>query len=125
MTSNELCLCGSLKKYAACCQPLHQNTQLAQTPEQLMRSRYCAFALKLNQYLLKTWHPQTRPTTLNLDDQPHWVKLQILSSKQSGDSGKVHFRALYNEQGEVGFMEERSDFIRENGQWLYVSGKVK
>ncbi|MAK71971.1 MAG: Zn-binding protein [Idiomarina sp.] len=125
MTSNELCPCGSSKGYSTCCQPLHQNIQLAQTPEQLMRSRYSAFVLKLNQYLLKTWHPQTRPKTLNLDDQPHWVKLQILSSEKTANSGKVHFRAFYNEQGEIGFMEELSDFICENGQWFYVSGKVK
>lgn len=118
------CPCNAEVFYADCCQPLHDAHRVAETPEQLMRSRYSAFALKLAPYLLATWHPQTRPAELNLDDQPQWIKLQILRSDQRGDRGFVHFRAFYKERGEVGFMEEKSTFTREHEQWLYLSGDV-
>lgn len=123
--TKEQCPCGSGMEYAHCCQPLHENKLTANTPEQLMRSRYCAFVKQLNTYLLKTWHSSTRPMTLDLSDSPNWLKLQVMSSEQTGDKGKVHFRAFYKEGGDVGFMEEYSDFIREQGRWFYVSGKVK
>lgn len=125
MTANEHCPCGSLGTYDTCCQPLHNNEQLAQTPEQLMRSRYSAFYFKHSDYLLDTWYSQTRPIELDLDDQPQWIKLEILSSEQKASSGSVHFRAFFKEQGEVGFMEEQSEFIYDNERWYYVSGQVK
>jgi len=31
-----------------------------------MRSRYSAYVLKLEAYLLATWHPGTRPAALDL-----------------------------------------------------------
>ena len=34
--------------------------------EALMRSRYTAYVLKLEDYLLATWHPSTRPQQLDL-----------------------------------------------------------
>ena len=59
------CLCGSLKSYETCCQRWHGG----ETPgdaEALMRSRYAAYVLKLEDYLLATWHPRTRPPSLSL-----------------------------------------------------------
>jgi len=125
MTAIEQCPCGSANSYAQCCEKLHHNQAYAQTPEQLMRSRYCAFVKQLTNYLLKTWHPSTRPMSLDLSDSPDWLKLQVMSSEQTGDKGKVHFRAFYKEGVDVGFMEEHSDFVREQGRWFYVSGEVK
>lgn len=87
-----------------------------------MRSRYSAFVLKLNGYLLTSWHPETRPADLALDDVPKWASLQILSSEDSGTHGKVHFRAVYRTDSGWGYLEEHSDFIRENGRWYYHSG---
>lgn len=120
----ERCPCGSDTPYAQCCEPLHNDKTIAKTPEQLMRSRYCAFVKRLNSYLLKTWHPSTRPMTLDLSDSPKWLKLQIVSTEQADDRGYVHFRAFYKEGGDVGFMEEQSDFVREQGRWFYLSGRV-
>jgi SEC-C motif-containing protein len=47
-----------------------------------MRSRYSAFVLGLEDYLLITWHPKTRPTALNLAEDPatKWLGLQLTSS---------------------------------------------
>ena len=47
--------------------PLHEGTARAATAEQLMRSRYSAFAVGDAGYLLDTWHPGTRPRSLDLD----------------------------------------------------------
>ena len=59
------CPCGSGTPYAACCGRLHRGAA-AETAEQLMRSRYAAFAVGDEAYLFRTWHPRTRPDDLTL-----------------------------------------------------------
>ena len=76
-----------------------------------MRSRYSAFVLGLPEYLLASWHPSTRPTTLELDDT-EWRRLQIVDV--SGDV--VEFRASYR----GGLLHERSRFAQLDGRWYYV-----
>ena len=56
--STEPCSCLSGMSYETCCEPLHRRKQLANTAEQLMRSRYSAFALAEVDYLMAT-HPDT------------------------------------------------------------------
>lgn len=43
-----------------------------------MRSRYSAFAIGDGDYLLRTWHPDTRPDALDLDPDQRWYRLDIL-----------------------------------------------
>ena len=76
-----------------------------------MRSRFSAFALGLSDYLLASWHPSTRPATLELDDT-EWRRLQIVDV--SGDV--VEFRASYR----GGLVHERSRFAELDGRWYYV-----
>lgn len=123
MTGNTGCPCGSGNSYTLCCQPLHQGLAAA-SPEVLMRSRYTAFYKKLADYLLKTWHASTRPANLDLSNSPQWVSLQVLSSSEDGSSGQVHFRAIYRAGKEWGYLEEHSDFVREQGLWYYLSGNT-
>lgn len=87
-----------------------------------MRSRYCAFVLKLSDYLLATWHSSTCPERLELEPSPDWASLRILSTTEKGSAGAVHFRAIYRAGESWGYLEEHSDFIREQGRWYYVSG---
>ncbi|WP_242674473.1 YchJ family metal-binding protein [Marinobacter halodurans] len=87
-----------------------------------MRSRFSAFVLKDATYLLKSWHPETRPGELDLSDAPDWTTLQVISSDQSGDTGTVHFRAIFREQGQWGYLEEASTFLKRDGRWLYHRG---
>lgn len=45
-----------------------------------MRSRYSAYVLGLENYLLATWHISTRPASLGLADQspqPAWLGLTV------------------------------------------------
>lgn len=120
-TESQSCPCGSGKSYLECCQPFHQG-EPAPSPEALMRSRYAAFVLNLPDYLQTTWHHSARPEALTLEDSPNWTSLQILDAHESGDKGKVHFRALYRLGKGWGFLEENSDFIREQGRWYYLRG---
>jgi len=99
------------------------------TAEMLMRSRYSAFVLKLDDYLLQTWHPSTRPAQLSLnDDSTEWIKLEILKHQHGapGDSrGKVEFKAHYRLGANCSCLHEISRFCREDGKWLYLDGKIK
>ncbi|ASK36625.1 zinc chelation protein SecC [Alcanivorax sp. N3-2A] len=116
------CPCQSGFGYARCCQPLHQG-QPAATPEALMRSRYSAFVLNHGDYLIASWHPDTRPASLNLDDGGQWLALEVLESDESGESGRVHFRATCKEGNGFAVLEERSRFVREHDRWFYLDGE--
>lgn len=98
----------------------------APTAEALMRSRFTAFALGDAAYLLRTWHPGTRPDSLELDPGLEWHLLEILGAERGGPfdrDGTVTFRAhhrLAANRRERESFTETSTFVRENGQWLYV-----
>ncbi len=90
-----------------------------------MRSRFTAFALEDAAYLLRSWHPSTRPADLDLDDDVRWTRLDILDVVEGGpfdDCGVVEFEAFYREEGRAGSMRERSRFRREDRIWRYVDG---
>lgn len=88
-----------------------------------MRSRYSAFAVGDAEYLLATWHPLTRPESIELDPAQRWYRLDILGSERGGmldTKGTVEFRAWYKLDGRPGEQHEVSQFLREDGRWLYV-----
>ncbi|MDH6577409.1 YchJ family metal-binding protein [Kitasatospora sp. MAP5-34] len=116
------CPCGLTASYAACCGRLHQGQATAATAEQLMRSRYSAFAARDEAYLLRSWHPDTRPSQLDFDPGLAWVRLEILAATDGGPfhtEGTVTFRAHYADGGRAGAMEEQSRFVRHEGAWVY------
>jgi SEC-C motif-containing protein len=107
--------------YPECCEPAHHGHPPA-TAEALMRSRYSAFALDDDAYVLSSWHPHTRPGTIEPDPGLRWVGLDILSSTGGGmfdAEGTVEFRAHYRDHGKHADMVERSRFVRHDGQWVY------
>jgi SEC-C motif domain protein len=119
------CPCGTGLPFPECCGRLHDGTVTAATAEQLMRSRYSAFALGDAAYLLATWHPATRPGALDLDRDVRWTGLEVLAT--TGGSllsaeGTVEFRAHYVGDGVAGVQHEHSRFVRDGGQWRYLDG---
>lgn len=117
------CPCGLPRPYRECCGAFHEGLGTAPTAERLMRSRFSAFAVRDAAYLLRTWHPTTRPADLDLDPRQRWTRLEILSS--SGGSafhteGTVEFRAHYTLRGHTGRLHENSRFVRVDGQWVYL-----
>lgn len=97
------------------------------TAEELMRSRYEAFVRGDAAYLLASWHPLTRPATLELDAGTVWRRLQIVDVVAGGEgdeTGVVEFRASYRDAGGAGVLHERSRFVREAGEWRYLDGEI-
>ncbi|MBL8955820.1 MAG: SEC-C domain-containing protein [Myxococcaceae bacterium] len=109
------CACGLERPYEACCGRLHAGA-LASTPEELMRSRYTAFAKGLWPYLAET---QVAP----LEPGPTlaWVGLTVHEAK--GD--EVEFTARYVEGGREVSLTERSRFEQHDGRWRYVTGRSR
>ncbi|MEU3610066.1 YchJ family protein [Streptomyces sp. NPDC035033] len=126
VTADTPCPCGLDAAYGACCGRFHGGTAgTAPTAELLMRSRYSAFAVGDAAYLLRTWAPETRPRTLDLDPGTRWTGLEILDTTGGTafhQTGTVTFRARYAHGGEAGALHERSRFARHDGAWVYVDG---
>lgn len=122
---NDACPCGSGKPYAVCCGPLHAGEKPAPTAEALMRSRYAAYVLKLEDYLLATWHASTRPSELDLTaDDSKWLGLEVRAHlTQDETHATVDFVARYRIAGRGHRLHELSRFVREDGRWYYVDGK--
>jgi SEC-C motif-containing protein len=123
MAERTPCPCGLGEPYDACCGPLHTGAVPAATAEQLMRSRYSAFAVGDAGYLVRTWHPDTRPARLRLHPGQRWTGLRIVERERGGlldREGTVEFRATYVHKGQAGEVHERSRFTRVDGAWLYV-----
>ncbi len=128
----QACPCGNSASYADCCQRLHLGKTRAQTAEQLMRSRYSAYALKLSDYLLETTHPEKRTTDLRQAisawaAQSEFYRLEILSTRQGQATdkiGKVEFIASYRQQGQDRQLSELSRFKRYRKLWVYLDGEI-
>ncbi|MGH3394728.1 MAG: YchJ family protein [Streptosporangiaceae bacterium] len=117
------CPCGLAATYDDCCGRLHRGQARAATPEQLMRSRFSAYAVHDEPYLLRTWHPTTRPAAIGLDPAVRWLGLDVLDSTDPGPFGRegiVEFRARYAQGSVPGELHERSRFLRHDNAWTYV-----
>ncbi|MEG3629265.1 YchJ family protein [Streptomyces poriticola] len=122
MTTTRSCPCGLPEAYEACCGRYHRGAASAPTAEALMRSRYSAFVRRNAEYLLRTWHPRTRPGRLDLDPMMRWTGLEILDTADGSafhSTGTVTFRASHR----GGSLHERSRFERVDGLWVYVGGE--
>ena len=82
-SSNANCVCGLPAPYDDCCGRFHRGDATAPTAERLMRSRFSAFGVGDEAYLLRTWHPSTRPPLIDFD--PALPRLP---------TGKLYKRAL-------------------------------
>ncbi|MBN4080151.1 SEC-C domain-containing protein [Beggiatoa alba] len=123
------CPCGSNINYSQCCGQYIEQCFLVPTAEALMRSRYSAYVLSDETYLLRTWHASTRPVQLGLEDEAQrWIKLDVLTINQGtplDNSGTVEFIAHYQVQNKKQKIHEVSRFIKQNTQWFYLDGVLK
>ncbi len=128
----DACPCGSAKLFSRCCGRFLVGDEQARTPEQLMRSRYSAYAIGgFGDYLLQTWFPATARglTAADLSQRSfEWLRLEVIAKSQSGDNGEVEFRAYFRESDAADarheVMHECSAFKRIRGRWYYVGGRV-
>jgi SEC-C motif-containing protein len=123
-----LCPCGSTDTYTNCCEIAHEKLSTAETAEQLMRSRYTAFTMANGDYLMKSHHSSTRPikekkAIEKWSKSVRWIRLDVLSiskGKVRDTEGTVTFNAYYFDHGKVEVIHEKSAFIKENGNWMYL-----
>ncbi|WP_091233936.1 YchJ family protein [Microbacterium sp. 3J1] len=120
------CPCDSGDTFGACCGPVLAGAP-APTAERLMRSRYTAFVLQDDVYLLDSWHASTRPDELELDRDLEWRRLVIVDRVAGGPfdrEGVVEFEAFWSQGAQRGSLRERSRFARDGRRWQYVDGRV-
>ena len=120
-----LCPCYSGKLYEECCEPFHSKKEFPKTAEELMRSRYAAFAIPNGEYLWQT----TLPSKRKFHDKSEleawgkentWTKLEIINSSEK----EVEFKAYFTDKfGKENIHHELSTFKKVNKKWYYVSGK--
>jgi len=127
MGATSVCPCGSGLLFAACC-GRYLAGAVAPTAEALMRSRYTAFTMLDEAYLLATWYPATRPLRLDLAQdapRPQWLGLKVVQHQlQDGTHATVEFVARQKIAGRAYRMHEVSRFVLEDGRWFYVDGDV-
>jgi SEC-C motif-containing protein len=126
------CPCDSKIPYARCCRPCHTGT-LAPSAQALMRSRYCAYALGLTDYIMATTHKEN--STYNQDfkawradldafsSQTTFDGLKVLSAEEGENTAIVSFTAYLRQAGVDATFSEKSTFAKEGGAWLYKSGE--
>ena len=127
MRPDDACPCGTGDQYQRCCLPLHVGERQAATAEELMRSRYTAYALEEFDYVWATWHPRTRPAESVTGTGQQWFGLEIIDvvDGQPGDeSGEVEFRAHFRRDQRTGTLHERSRFAVRARRWFYLDGEA-
>ena len=91
------------QKFENCCQPFITKSAKPKTAEELMRSRYSAYACAAVEYIIKTTHPSrgkfhNAETIESWAKSSEWQKLEIVS-KTDGESkdkkGTVEFKAYF------------------------------
>jgi SEC-C motif-containing protein len=91
-----------------------------------MRSRYSAYVLSNERYLLTTWHPSTRPGSISFSKNQKWLGLNVIDASITGvASAEVEFIARSRVSNAAAVRQhERSRFVREDGRWYYVDGDL-
>jgi SEC-C motif-containing protein len=119
------CPCGTGKLYTECCEPLIAGRKVANTPEALMRSRYCAYACGEMAYISHTMRPPAAnhfPAEEKQQDQIKWIGLEIIKTVTQRSKGWVEFKAHYTRHSMPHVLHEVSEFHLRAGIWYYVDG---
>ncbi len=132
-SANDNCPCGSLIKYKKCCKPFHENIKTPINALELMKSRYCAYAIEKSEYIILTTHQNNRDFNtdtkvwnndiLDFSRNTKFEKLEILEFIDGQTESFVTFKAnITQNKQDVSFIE-KSRFIKENGKWQYIDGE--
>jgi len=128
MSNGKACPCGRDTTVDKCCAPIIENRSKAETAEQLMRSRYTAFTLANEDYLMESWAAETRPKEIDVDaDAIQWIGLNIEKCSKGGitdEDGSVTFTADFLSAGKLCQLHEKSRFVKRDGLWYYLDGKT-
>ncbi|CAB1219879.1 YchJ family protein [Acinetobacter bouvetii] len=124
--SEDLCPCGQ-GDYASCCQPMHLGQAKAETAEQLMRSRYSAFAKHEIDYIVQTTaigQQQALDVAAIADwsKANQWLKLEVVQAQEKLDKNhaQVEFKAYYHDGKQAQVHHEISHFVKHEGGWYFL-----
>ena len=128
----EHCPCGTGRPFADCCGPVISGARLAETAEQLMRSRYAAYVKKEMAWLRESLLPAKRAdfdeaASRAWADEAEWHGIEVLSAGHGGPAdatGTVEFVASFTVKGARQEHRERAQFRKESGAWYFVEGKA-
>lgn len=134
MKDTDPCPCGRFDargrplSYRDCCGRWLEHYDEAPAPDAqaLMRSRYSAFVLQREAYLLATWHPDFRPASVEFNPGTRWLGLEVKSFRSvDADHAEVTFVARQRDaSGRAHRLQENSRFVREDGRWYYQNGDI-
>jgi len=124
------CPCGS-PLYSECCQPLHVGQKKAASAEQLMRSRYSAFAKQEIDYIVKTTvigQQQALDVKAIADwsKSNQWLKLEVVQAQEKLNKrhAQVEFKAHYADSKDqitkVQIHHEVSHFVKHDNAWYFL-----
>ncbi len=127
MADFDSCPCGTRIAYSACCRVLHHagHAGLGTSAEATMRARYSAYVVEDGAFLLETWHPTTRPASVDFNHDVEWHGLtvdQVTGGAVLDTSGTVEFHARFRRGDAHLDLHELSTFRHEGGRWFYVDG---
>jgi len=110
--------------YGGCCGRWLEAGASPPDAESLMRSRYSAFVLERETYLLRSWAAGQRPAGVAFEPGVKWLGLDVRSHQSTSDTtAEVEFVARQKPlNGPAVRLHERSRFVLEAGNWLYVDG---
>lgn len=122
----QTCPCGNDRPLEACCGPYLDGAKHPETAEELMRSRFTAYATGNIDYVCDTEENPQRKTIENWAKSTQFKRLRVLSSEAGGkgdETGTVTFEADFETKGETGTHRETSQFRKQEGRWVFFRGQ--
>lgn len=122
----QTCPCGQNRPLEACCGPFLEGQSQPETAEQLMRSRFSAYATGNIDYVCETEENPNRDTIENWAGSTSFKRLRVLSTEKGGaedETGTVTFEADFETKGQPGTHRETSQFRKVEGRWIFVRGQ--
>lgn len=121
--SAHACPCGSGQTFGACCEPILGRTQPAETAERLMRARFTAHVVQDYRFLHETYLPTARQPFVEDGEAPtiKWERLVVHAHApgRTPEEATVEFSAYGTEEGVKKVLEEKAEFVRQDGAWIY------
>lgn len=122
------CPCGSNQPLHGCCKPMIVGATTPTTAEQLMRSRYTAYALREIDWIERTSAGSAllafdRASAQRWAEAATFTQLKVIRTTAGGPddaSGQVEFEATFRENGKTQALREVSLFTRVDGLWHYA-----
>lgn len=130
---NNPCPCCSGKEYAACCEPMLLGAKLAESAEELLRSRYTAHVKRQIDYILQTVLPEQahrhdRKAIEEWARSTEWTGLEVLEvkdGKPEDAGGIIEFNARFRIEGKEKKHHEIALFRKVDGKWYFDDGETK